>query len=392
MHYQPEVGEIVELLMSTNPYANNEDWIHPSNNDKNLQLSFAKTAISYLSKGYSVDFQKSAPIQINNLSESTLAHGQKLLFQTGGTTGTPKRVVHLQSSISSPVAALSSRVGESSFSFVNCLPLNHVGGWMQVERALRTNGEVFFCSYKDLTGEVTKSILRDKWVSLVPTQLHFLVSDNFGCESLRACRGVFLGGAAMSEELIQKCRNLELPIYPTYGMTETAGMVTLLDASDFLNGNAGVGTALSHAELSLKGPEARIAIRAQSLCQSREGEVIRPNSWYLTDDFGKQDCKGNWFVLGRLDRMINTGGEMVCPSVIEKTILANTSARECRVVSQRDKKWGEIVTAWIAPLNITENAMKEALRGKLQDYEIPKIWHFVKQLPPLEKGKINRSF
>ena len=68
----------------------------------------------------------------------------KASFQTGGTTGTPKRVVHLQSSISSPVAALSSRVGESSFSFVNCLPLNHVGGWMQVERALRTKGKVFF--------------------------------------------------------------------------------------------------------------------------------------------------------------------------------------------------------------------------------------------------------
>ena len=132
--------------MSTNPYAYNEDWIHPSNDSKNLQLSFAKIAISYLSKGHSVDFQKSAPIQFDNLSESTLAHGQKLLFQTGGTTGTPKRVVHLQSSISSPVAALSSRVGESSFSFVNCLPLNHVGGWMQVERALRTKGKVFFCS------------------------------------------------------------------------------------------------------------------------------------------------------------------------------------------------------------------------------------------------------
>ena len=135
----------------------------------------------------------------------------------------------------------------------------------------------------------------------------------------------------------------------------------------------------------------RDRIRAQSLCQSREGYVIQPNSWYLTDDFGKQDCKGNWFVLGRLDRMINTGGEMVCPSVIEKIILANTSARECRVVSQRDKKWGEIVTAWIAPLNITENAMKEALRGKLQDYEIPKKWHFFNQLPPLDEGKINRS-
>jgi acyl-CoA synthetase (AMP-forming)/AMP-acid ligase II len=55
-------------------------------------------------------------------------------------------------------------------------------------------------------------------------------------------------------------------------------------------------------------------------------------------------------------------------------------------VPQRDKKWGEIVTAWIAPLNITENSMKEALRGKLQDYEIPRKWHFVNQLPPLEKG------
>ncbi len=376
--------------MNRMPYPRDEDWIHPSNNRKNLQLSYARSAISQLSKGHSVCFTGPAPLQVAQIDEKTLPDHQKLVFGTGGTTGKPKRVIHLESSLSSAVDALTSRVGEESFSFVNCLPLNHVGGWMQIERAIRTKGQVFFCSHKDLTGQVSKSITQGKWLSLVPTQLHFLVSSPFACESLRACKGILVGGAALSEELSQKCRDLQLPVYPTYGMTETAGMVTLLDADDFLNGNSSVGFSLPHAELGLQGNVNRIAIKSQSLCLAREGVVFEPNHWYLSDDFGMQDQKGHWFVLGRLDRMIKTGGEMVNPAIVEKIIMRNPEVRECSVVAERDERWGEVVTAWIAPGNLSENSIRDNLKGHLQDHEIPKKWYMVDELPRSHSGMSNR--
>ena len=51
----------------------------------------------------------------------------------------------------------------------------------------------------------------------------------------------FSGGAACNDLLLKKARGAKLPIYICYGMTETAGMITILDKEDFANGVEGVG-------------------------------------------------------------------------------------------------------------------------------------------------------
>ena len=103
-----------------------------------------------------------------------------------------------------------------------------------------------------------------------------------------------------------------------------------------------------------------------------------------------QDQQGHWFVLGRLDRMIKTGGEMVNPAIVEKIIMRNPEVRECSVVAERDERWGEVVTAWIAPGNLSENSIRDNLKGHLQDHEIPKKWYMVDELPRSDSGMSNR--
>ena len=68
--------------------------------------------------------------------------------------------------------------------------------------------------------------LAGRWISLVPTQLHELLKFETAVSCLKKAKGIFVGGAGMSECLTHKTRSLRLHIYPCYGSSETAGMIT----------------------------------------------------------------------------------------------------------------------------------------------------------------------
>ena len=122
-----------------------------------------------------------------------------------------------------------------------------------------------------------------KWISLVPTQLHYLIKNSIACENLRKFKGIFVGGSRLSEKLANECRSIELPLYPTYGMTETAGMVTILKKADFLNGFDGVET-LPHSSLKLEDESNKILVKSESTApnlkvQALKSKGFKPRFW-----------------------------------------------------------------------------------------------------------------
>ena len=69
-------------------------------------------------------------------------------------------------------------------------------------------------------------------VSLVPTMLVDLI-DRYSTNDdlvrgMRQMRAIVLGGAPLEHGLKETVSKLKLPVLTTYGMTETASMVTLL--------------------------------------------------------------------------------------------------------------------------------------------------------------------
>ena len=80
--------------------------------------------------------------------------------------------------------------------------------------------------------------LRGPWViSLVPTQLQRLLRSTSTVRWLRGFRIVFLGGGPVWPDLADKAQRARLPISLSYGMTETAAMVTALRPEEFLAGS-----------------------------------------------------------------------------------------------------------------------------------------------------------
>ena len=362
-------------------------WIDSDNDPSEPRLLFAKRVLGYFRDVQAVDVTRGKPIDLSGLDLSGLPNAQLLSFDTGGSSGKASRVIHSTDTLSRAVEGLQSKIGMDPISSVCCLPLHHLGGWMQVHRAVRTSGSVFFCSYRDLGSEKLSPKLEDRWLSLVPTQLFHLLKSPQALKNLRKARGIFVGGAAMSPKLSDLCRKENLPVWPTYGMSETAGMITLLSADEFLNGQEGVGKALPHADLCLSDDRSRISVRAKSLCLAKPPDIFGSGDSFQTEDYGEVDRSGYWKVLGRGDRVIVTGGEKVNPDFVEKAILKTGLVEQCLVMGPKDEQWGQRVTAYLSPSGVDLIRIKELVREVVSGANYPKEWILADELPLSEMGK-----
>ena len=357
-------------------------WIHKKNDPNNNNLLLVKKLFQSLRKGESIWLEADRKIYQKEVIKDT---GSKpsLFFRSGGTSGAKKWVEHNENSIEVAVNSLLGTLNEEEISSWCCLPLNHVGGMMQIFRAIYSGGQVLFYDYRKLLEEIPYSLIENQWISLVPTQLHNLLGDQHGCKNLRHFKGIFIGGAALSENIAVKCRNQNIPIFPTYGMTETAGMVTMLTADSFHEGQQGVGKVLPHAQLEVDSSDKRISVKSGSMCLN----LLKKNDWLKTPDYGQRDKSGNWFIDGRIDRFIISGGEKVNPFIIEKVLSQNEFVDECLVIGVDDQRWGQKIVCYITPQKNNSKEIMDYARRNLEPYMIPKEWNMVKQLPLNPMGK-----
>ena len=357
------------------------------NQSSNPNLHYAMRVLSIYEDNGSVEFLKEYPKFLGASVAKKLTFSQSRIFRTSGTSGVPQKVYHNEETITCAVEALLDRIGRENYSSFCCLPLNHVGGWMQVERALRTGGSVLFGDYKDLTEMDMIEILKQRWISLVPTQLYVLLNSSLALKNLRSSLGIFVGGAELKPAIEMKAREEGIPLWPCYGMTETAGMITALDSDSFLDHGSGVGTCLSHSRIKIiKG---RLSIKSKSLCYRFGESKIPKDEWYETPDLGAFEDDIGYKITGRTDRCIITGGEIVSPQLIENCLRETSLVTDCMVVGKEDNYWGQRVTAFITlKSNAKIDDLKKIARKTLTSIEYPKDWKVVDAIPISEMGKM----
>jgi 2-furoate---CoA ligase len=118
------------------------------------------------------------------------------------------------------------------------------------------------------------------------------------------------------------------------------------------------------------------------------------DGWYFTGDTGYLDEDGDLWVSGRVDDMINTGGENVYPVEVEDELSRHPDIAELAVVGLPDERWGQAVTAFVVPkrLDLTEEEIDEYCREStnLAKFKRPKKVVFVKEIPKSPVGKLLR--
>lgn len=373
----------------TNEKYDNFSWVDPLNDASNINLKYAQKVFSVLSSKESVELSAKCPQPVlNKDAHRTLNRGSRV-FKSGGTSGVSSQVFHDEASIRNAVSGLQQRIGFEPISSLCCLPLTHVGGWMQIERAKYTKGSVLFANYKQLSKLDFSSCLHNRWISLVPTQLHFLLQTKQGRINLRCAKGIFTGGSKITDKDRDELRTNEIPVFPCYGMSETAGMITLLDSSEFLNGINGVGECLPSAQIKLDGKQ--VTVKTKNLCYRRNSTFLTASHWFKTNDEALYIKGAGYQITGRTDRTINTGGEKVIPQEIEDVILSHPDVLQCLVVGQSDDYWVERIVCYLVLRNDSLHTIKDFTRKRLLQHQVPKEWKKVCELPLSDMGKVISS-
>lgn len=334
-----------------------------------------------------------------SLSPPLFSEKSLIMIPTGGTSGKIKFAIHTWSSLTASVIGFCDYFQVKNVNSFCILPLYHVSGLMQLIRSFITKGSLYIIPYQAIKQQAKINLnIANFFISLVPTQLHFIVQSNPAW--LSKFHTVLLGGAPTNESLLKLSRKYNIALAPTYGMTETAAQIVTLKPQDFLQGNNSNGRVLPHAQIKIINNQKQadtereiglISINAKSLFLGYYSQSLRRSTNFITDDLGYIDRDGYLYVVGRNSQKIISGGENIFPAEIETAILATKLVTDVCVIGVPNKQWGEVVTALYIPQQSDLNVaiLAEKLRHKLSRYKIPKNWIQVNSIPRNDRGKIN---
>ncbi|WP_254565221.1 2-succinylbenzoate--CoA ligase [Oscillatoria sp. HE19RPO] len=331
-----------------------------------------------------------------------------IMIPTGGSSGQLRFAIHTWETLMASVAGFTEYFQLPAVNSCCVLPLFHVSGLMQFLRSFTTGGTfVNVSSYQTIVEQTAAKINPEEFfISLVPTQLNRLLETPESADYLARFQTVLLGGAPAWPELLQRAREYQISLSPTYGMTETASQIVTLKPADFLAGNQSSGRLLPHAQIIITNPEGEalevgktgmITIQADSLAKGYyPGEKLASFSSDLnsfqSDDLGFIDAGGYLTVVGRHSDKIISGGENIYPAEVEAAILGTGLVEDVCAIAVPDRDWGQVVTAVYVPKGgVQAEAIASLLSDTLSPFKRPKYWVQIDRLPRNNRGKISRS-
>jgi acetyl-CoA synthetase len=117
---------------------------------------------------------------------------------------------------------------------------------------------------------------------------------------------------------------------------------------------------------------------------------------YTAGDGARRDKDGNFWIIGRLDDVLNVSGHRLGTAEIESALVSHPAVAEAAVIGRPDDLKGQAVAAFVTLKgNFTES---EALRQELRNHvgkvigaiAKPDDLHFAPGLPKTRSGKIMR--
>jgi O-succinylbenzoic acid--CoA ligase len=323
-----------------------------------------------------------------------------VIVATSGTTGRAKGAILTWRALVASAEAWNQFLPPAT-GWLASLSIAHVGGIGIVWRAALSGVPVVIPSGSDLAAQIAAKPVSH--VSLVAVQLARLLDATDNAPPPDALRAVLLGGGPIPPGLVLRALAAGWPVFPTYGMTETASGVTALAYSEAHDRPVSAGRPLPGAEIRISNPEpdgvGEIEVRGPSLFSGYVGAgvaaaaAISPNDWFRTGDLGSVDSAGYLTVSDRRLDLIVSGGENVYPAEVEAVLLGHPAVADAGVVGRPDERWGAVPVAAIV-LRDGETPTDDELRAfcadRLARFKVPAAILRVAELPRVGTGKLDR--
>ncbi len=341
-----------------------------------------------------------------------------VMLYTSGTTGRPKGVPRTHSAEHQAAVAHLLQTGQGMFeTTLGVMPMFHTMGLRSLLASVISAGT--WVPQVRFEAERTLELITDEGVTalyLVPTIYWGLLRTGRLAEAT-GVRKLAYAGASMTPTLAEQLTDTLKPeaFVNHFGSTEIYTFTIGPDvaAKPGCAGRAGVFSRVrvvdpdpkaSPHEVVAPGEQGQIAISMDSP-EAFAGYWNRPDAdaksirdgWYFPGDLATTDTDGDLWVSGRVDDMINSGGENIHPDEIEDALVLCPAVADVVVVGLPDDRWGQATTAFFVPAagmtpehaaTVVAQFVRE--QSGLPSLKRPKRLIAVEQVPKSAVGKILR--
>ncbi len=333
-----------------------------------------------------------------------------LIIYTSGTTSAPKGVIHLHSTVVKQFRWQSHIYGRTGASRVaSPFPLFWSAGVVSVLGSTLAAGGTYVADEVFEPGAALKLIAREQ------------VDEYYGFPTHTAALADHPDWpTAELSSLTRVSGNNEFDGHPNarpdpawnhvvgYGMSESCTFaVSHLSTTPTALQRSSAGLPLPGVELRIAdfetgavlgvGQEGEICLRSPTMMPHyvgmRREDSFDDEGFFHAGDTGFVDADGYLHWTGRIKNMVKTGGANVASGEVEVVAAALGALKLCRVIGMPDRRLGEMVVLCAVKedgRDITEDAVRVAMREKLAAYKVPRrvLFFALDDYPLTSTGKV----
>ena len=307
----------------------------------------------------------------------------EFLFHTSGSTGKPKPIYLSRLNMIESVNMTKNWLDlKESDNVLLCLPIEYIAGAMMLVRALvlKLNIVMIEPSQNPLEG-ITKPV-NIHLASFVTTQWSTILQSNQDLFSVFSeVKGILIGGSELTSSLELLTRDIHLPIFQTYGMTETSSHIAFRS----------IGAQFDFYQCL---PPVKVKVNQEScLCINSPSTL---NQWIETNDIAELLNDNQFRIVGRKDFIINSGGRKINSELIEKFCQTFFKLNFCDFNSfacgLEDDFYGQKLVLFIESKDEFDFKIQlvDYLKLNLKPWEVPKQIIVLPEFLYTKSGKIDR--
>jgi long-chain acyl-CoA synthetase len=361
-----------------------EPDLQPAQLDRILQLTQAQGLVA----GAEIERFERSPIRWDGLRPD-------LLKITSGTTGAPRAVRFRESQLLADCRNICKTMGIGPDDInLGVIPFSHSYGFSNLIAPLLYQGTGLVCSTDRMPRAVYNHLLSSGATVFPGTPALFqALSSLTGVKKSGSIRLCISAGAPLAPEVSRQFHSgFGLKIHSFYGSSECGGIA--YDRTEDPERPSGfVGTPLDGVEV-VKMDEDRIAVRGPNV---GDGYLPDPDPTMLD---GIQFVPGDiieWTdlglrLVGRVSDFVNIAGKKVHPAIIEEHLRKFPGVVDAIVFGIPSANRNEDLVAYVVASNAVSRQLLEShCREGLSDWQVPREFRLMTELPFNRRGKINRS-
>ncbi|MBP1588284.1 MAG: acyl--CoA ligase [Clostridia bacterium] len=265
-----------------------------------------------------------------------------VIMFTGGTTGRSKGALLTHANIAAGALYGCYGVRDVFFQkYILCLPFSHVFGLVRnLMTSIYTGSTLCFCNNnKDLFKDV--GYYNPTVLVTVPAlaEMALGLSGMFKRNMLGTVKTIICGAAFVPPYLIREFKKLGIDLYPGYGLTESANLVSGNPMP--LEKPSSVGLPYPWQELKTENGE--LLLKGVNIMKEYVGDpeetrnAFTEDGWFKTGDLVRFDEDGFLYIVGRIKEVIIlSNGLNVSPQEVEALYNESPYVRDCQLFEDAD--------------------------------------------------------